>query len=57
MFIDDFSHGFGTIDSAADPCFYTKTDGLAFLSLYVDDMLLSGGNIKATEDSKNTLLR
>lgn len=49
------SHVFGA--SSADPCLDIRSDGLVFLLLHVNDILLSGGDIKAIEDTKNELMR
>lgn len=37
-------------------CLYIRTDGLVILLLYVGDILLSGGVIKDTENTKRVFM-
>lgn len=48
------SHKLGA--STADPCLHIRTDGLGVILLYLGDILLSGGDIEAIEDTKRMLI-
>lgn len=43
--------------NTADPCLYIRTDGLIFLVPYVDDMLTTGEDVVAIEDTKRMLMK
>jgi hypothetical protein len=54
---DEVVKGFGFIKIEEEPCVYKKTSGsaVAFLVLYVDDILLIGNDISMLEATKSSL--
>lgn len=42
----------GFVPRTAYPCLYVRTDGLIFVVLYVDDILIIGEDVVAIEDTK-----
>src|SRR3982751_2700607 len=51
---DEMIEAFGFIQTYGEPCIYKKVSGssVAFLILYVDDILLMGNNIELLESIK-----
>ncbi|KAL0405738.1 UNVERIFIED_CONTAM: putative transposon Ty5-1 protein [Sesamum latifolium] len=54
---DEVIRGYGFVKNDFDPCVYKKVNGssIAFLVLYVDDILLIGNDVKMLGDTKTWL--
>ena len=57
--IDEHLSSFGFEKSKSEATFYVKPEGTDTLivSLYVDDLLITGGNIKLVEDFKREMMQ